>query len=79
MTKLYTSYHFFFFFEFQIDHLASSQGLVIAGYYLANENFRDVSSETGHRVADKIAENFPSACLVVVRIKISVQYQSDLN
>lgn len=46
--------------------MASSKGLVIAGYYLANENFKDVSSETGHKVADKIAENFPSACLVVV-------------
>lgn len=46
--------------------MASSQGLAIAGYYLANENYKDVSSETGHKIADKIAENFPSACLVVV-------------
>lgn len=46
--------------------MATSKGLVIAGYYLANENYRDISSETGHKVADRIAENFSSACLVVV-------------
>ncbi|KAK6630918.1 hypothetical protein RUM44_003090 [Polyplax serrata] len=53
----------------QIDQMATAKGLVIAGYYIANENFRDTSSETGHRVADRIAENFSSACLVVIENK----------
>lgn len=46
--------------------MAASEGRVIAGYYLANENYRDINADVGHKVADKIAENFPSACLVVV-------------
>ncbi|KAL0271022.1 UNVERIFIED_CONTAM: hypothetical protein PYX00_008268 [Menopon gallinae] len=50
----------------QIDQMAASEGRVIAGYYLANENYRDINADVGHKVADKIAENFPSACLVVV-------------
>ncbi|XP_067002432.1 ER membrane protein complex subunit 8/9 homolog [Anabrus simplex] len=51
----------------QIDHMASKNGLVIAGYYLGNENIRDLSYEkAGHRIADKIAENFSNACLIVV-------------
>lgn len=67
MTKCQSIYDYHFIhFNLQIDHMAASKGLVIAGYYLANENYRDTSSEAGHKVADKIAENFPSACLVVV-------------
>ncbi|XP_046992996.1 ER membrane protein complex subunit 8 [Schistocerca americana] len=50
----------------QVDFWASKAGLVIAGYYMANENIRDMSHERGQRVADKIAENFSSACLVVI-------------
>nr|CAD7193887.1 unnamed protein product [Timema douglasi]CAD7573062.1 unnamed protein product [Timema californicum] len=51
----------------QIDHWATSAGFVIAGYYLANENLRDLSHEKmGHRIAEKIADNFSSACLVVI-------------
>ncbi|KAG8224459.1 hypothetical protein J437_LFUL003182 [Ladona fulva] len=51
----------------QLDHLSASSGRVVAGYYLANENLNDLSiDKPGHRVADKIAEFFPSACLVVV-------------
>lgn len=51
----------------QIDHMATTSGLVVAGYYLANENIKDLSYEKcGQRIADKIAENFSSACLVVV-------------
>lgn len=53
--------------------MATAKGLVIAGYYIANENFRDTSSETGHRVADRIAENFSSACLVVVSRQVMKQ------
>jgi hypothetical protein len=26
----------------QIDHMASTSGLVLAGYYLANENIKDL-------------------------------------
>lgn len=51
----------------QIDHMASTSGLVVAGYYLANENIKDLSYEKcGQRIADRIAENFSSACLVVI-------------
>ncbi|XP_069669027.1 ER membrane protein complex subunit 8 [Periplaneta americana] len=51
----------------QIDHMATTSGLVVAGYYLANENIKDLSYEKcGQRIADKIAENFSSACLVVI-------------
>ncbi|XP_071451155.1 ER membrane protein complex subunit 8/9 homolog [Hetaerina americana] len=51
----------------QIDHVAASSSLVVAGYYLANENLNDISTDKpGHRIADKIAENFSPACLVVV-------------
>lgn len=51
----------------QIDQVASSQGLVIAGYYTAHENIRESSLEKAHnRISDKISENFTGACLVVV-------------
>ncbi|KAF5304099.1 hypothetical protein FQA39_LY01884 [Lamprigera yunnana] len=51
----------------QIDQVASSQGLVVAGYYMAHENLRENSIEkANHRISDKIAENFSGACLVVV-------------
>ncbi|EEB14102.1 conserved hypothetical protein [Pediculus humanus corporis] len=63
----------------QIDHMAASKGLVIAGYYIANENFRDISSETGHKIADRIAENFPSACLVVIENKKFPSCHGDSN
>ncbi|XP_023726329.1 ER membrane protein complex subunit 8/9 homolog [Cryptotermes secundus] len=61
----------------QIDHMASTSGLVLAGYYLANENMKDLSYEKcGQRIADKIAENFSSACLVVIdnrRLTLSME------
>uniref|UniRef100_A0A1B6KCN4 MPN domain-containing protein n=1 Tax=Graphocephala atropunctata TaxID=36148 RepID=A0A1B6KCN4_9HEMI len=51
----------------QIDHWASTEGLVISGYYVANENIRDTSiDKPANRIADKIAENNSSACLVVI-------------
>lgn len=52
----------------QISSYAQANGLVIAGYYLANENIKDVSYDKPYqsRIADKIAEYFPSACLVVL-------------
>ncbi|KAF5303376.1 hypothetical protein FQR65_LT08289 [Abscondita terminalis] len=62
----------------QIDQIASAQGLVIAGYYTANENLRENSLEkANHRISDKIAENFNAACLVVVdNCKLSSQLDS---
>uniref|UniRef100_A0A1B6C1U2 MPN domain-containing protein n=1 Tax=Clastoptera arizonana TaxID=38151 RepID=A0A1B6C1U2_9HEMI len=51
----------------QIDQMANSEGLMIAGYYLANENIRDLSiDKPATRIADKIAETFSSACLVLI-------------
>ncbi|KAI5719914.1 hypothetical protein M8J76_016579 [Diaphorina citri] len=52
----------------QISSYAQSNGLVIAGYYLANENIKDVSYDKPYqsRIADKIAEFFPAACLIVL-------------
>lgn len=51
----------------QIDSMTSSSGLIIAGYYVANENIRDLSTDKpANRIADKIAENFSSACLVII-------------
>ncbi|XP_046384163.1 ER membrane protein complex subunit 8 [Ischnura elegans] len=62
----------------QIDHLATSSSLVVAGYYLANENLNDISADKpGHRIADKIAENFSAACLVVVdnrRLSLTMEH-----
>ncbi|KAG8274230.1 ER membrane protein complex subunit 8 [Homalodisca vitripennis] len=50
-----------------IDHWASTEGLVISGYYVANESIRDTSIEKpANRIADKIAEHNSSACLVVI-------------
>ncbi|XP_063235870.1 ER membrane protein complex subunit 8/9 homolog [Bacillus rossius redtenbacheri] len=50
----------------QIDHWASSVGLHIVGYYLANEDIRDLSFERCNRIAEKVADNFSSACMVVI-------------
>ncbi|XP_046736400.1 ER membrane protein complex subunit 8/9 homolog [Diprion similis] len=50
-----------------VDQVAAHQGLLIAGYYLANENISDLSvDKPAHRIADKIAESYASALLVVV-------------
>lgn len=50
-----------------VDQLATSKGLILAGYYLANENINDLSTDRpAHRIADKIAENCSGALLVVV-------------
>ncbi|XP_017780339.1 PREDICTED: ER membrane protein complex subunit 8/9 homolog [Nicrophorus vespilloides] len=59
----------------QIDQVASQAGLTIAGYYTAHENLWDCSFERAqHRIADKIAENCPNACLVVIdNSKLSMQ------
>ncbi|OXU29468.1 hypothetical protein TSAR_009188 [Trichomalopsis sarcophagae] len=51
-----------------VEQLASSQGLVIAGYYLANENINDISTDKpAHRsISEKIVENFSHAVIAVV-------------
>ncbi|XP_076667806.1 ER membrane protein complex subunit 8/9 [Andrena cerasifolii] len=50
-----------------VDQYAMSRGLVLAGYYLANETIHDLSTDKpAHRMADKIAENCGNALLVVV-------------
>ncbi|KAF3423993.1 hypothetical protein E2986_00993 [Frieseomelitta varia] len=50
-----------------VDQFAISKGLVLAGYYLANENINDLSTDKpAHKIADKIAENCGNSLLVVV-------------
>ncbi|XP_012262208.1 ER membrane protein complex subunit 8/9 homolog [Athalia rosae] len=50
-----------------VDQVAARDGLMIAGYYLANENLSDLSIDRpAHKIADKIAENNAAAMLVVV-------------
>ncbi|XP_076244669.1 ER membrane protein complex subunit 8/9 [Calliopsis andreniformis] len=50
-----------------VDQFAASKGLVLAGYYLANETLNDLSTDKpAHRIADKIAENYSNALLVVI-------------
>lgn len=50
--------------------MAAENDLQIVGYYAAAENFYDSSIEKAPagRIADKIAENFPNACFIVVCI-----------
>uniref|UniRef100_A0A224Y8P9 COX4 neighbor n=1 Tax=Rhipicephalus zambeziensis TaxID=60191 RepID=A0A224Y8P9_9ACAR len=51
----------------QIDQHCKNAGLVIAGYYQANEHLRDsLPDQIALRVADKVAENFADACLVMI-------------
>ncbi|XP_014277160.1 ER membrane protein complex subunit 8 [Halyomorpha halys] len=51
----------------QVDTVGASKGFTIAGYYTANETLDDMSIEKpATRIADKIAESFNQACLVVV-------------
>lgn len=50
-----------------VDQLATHHGLVIGGYYLANENLNDLSTDRpAHKIADKIAENYGNALLAVI-------------
>lgn len=51
----------------QVDQAASNENLTIAGYYVANESISDLSiDKAANKIADKIAENFSSACFIVV-------------
>ncbi|XP_034934053.1 ER membrane protein complex subunit 8 [Chelonus insularis] len=50
-----------------VDHFAGQNGMVIAGYYLANELLQDLSTDKpAHRIADKIAETFGPALMAVI-------------
>ncbi|BFG04612.1 ER membrane protein complex subunit 8/9 homolog [Drosophila madeirensis] len=56
----------------QIDAYAEQEGLVIAGYYAAPENFYDnqIDKAPAVKIADKIQDNFKNACLVLVDNKL---------
>ncbi|XP_022221673.1 ER membrane protein complex subunit 8/9 homolog [Drosophila obscura] len=56
----------------QIDAYAEQEGLVIAGYYAAPENFYDnqIDKAPAVKIADKIQENFKNACLALVDNKL---------
>ncbi|KAJ8664491.1 hypothetical protein QAD02_006153 [Eretmocerus hayati] len=51
-----------------VEQVAASQGLMIVGYYLANENINDTSiDKPAHRgISEKIAENFSNAIVAVI-------------
>jgi len=57
----------------QIDEFASNKGLVIAGYYAANENLRDNTFEKAyHKIAEKISANYsPSYMVLINNAKLS--------
>ncbi|KAJ6646330.1 ER membrane protein complex subunit 8/9 like [Pseudolycoriella hygida] len=52
----------------QVEAMAADEGLLIAGYYAAAENFNDSSIEKipGARIPEKIAEHFSNAVCVMV-------------
>ncbi|ALC40941.1 CG3501 [Drosophila busckii] len=58
----------------QIDAYAENQGLVIAGYYAAPENFYDDDMDSfltpASKIAEKIQENYKNACFVVIDNKL---------
>lgn len=56
----------------QIDSYADNEGLVIAGYYAAPENFYDnqIDKVPAAKIADKIQENYKNACFVIVDNKL---------
>ncbi|XP_015111900.1 ER membrane protein complex subunit 8 [Diachasma alloeum] len=50
-----------------VDQFATQNGMVIAGYYLANELLNDLSTDKpAHRIADKIADHFGNAVIAVI-------------
>ncbi|EDW02085.1 ER membrane protein complex subunit 8/9 homolog [Drosophila grimshawi] len=56
----------------QIDTYADGEGLVIAGYYAAPENFYDnqIDKAPAAKIADKIVENYKNACFAIVENKL---------
>lgn len=57
-------------FYMQIDSWANENGLLIVGYYVANEGINDNTIEkcstSSLKIAEKIAEQFSAALLTVV-------------
>lgn len=51
-----------------VDEVATARNLKVVGYYCAHENLNNngIDGVPGVKVADKIAEHFPNACLMVV-------------
>ncbi|XP_052888826.1 ER membrane protein complex subunit 8/9 homolog [Anopheles moucheti] len=63
----------------QVETKASQKGQLIVGYYVGCENFYDNRFERapGIRIADKIAEHCPDACIAVIdnrAISINMRY-----
>lgn len=58
--------------------MASEKGLEIAGYYAACELFDDntIDKAPAPKIADKIAENNPNACFVVLDNTILIDKES---
>ncbi|XP_067613556.1 ER membrane protein complex subunit 8/9 homolog [Eurosta solidaginis] len=56
----------------QVDVYAERENLVIAGYYVAQENFDDNSIEKAPaaKIADKILEHYKNACFVLIDNKL---------
>ncbi|XP_042221344.1 ER membrane protein complex subunit 8-like isoform X2 [Homarus americanus] len=51
----------------QIEQRYKSEGLIIAGYYQANEHIRDnVPDFVALKIAEKIAENNNDSCLIMI-------------
>ena len=64
-----------------VDELASARNLKVVGYYCAHENLNQngIEGAPGIRVADKIAEHFPGACLLVVSLNWKTYKQQLLS
>ncbi|CAH0584524.1 unnamed protein product [Chrysodeixis includens] len=60
----------------QIESVAQANNRIIAGYYAACENFKDntVDKCPGQKIAEKIAEHFPSAVFVVIDNRKMMQH-----
>ncbi|RVE47399.1 hypothetical protein evm_007998 [Chilo suppressalis] len=59
-----------------IETMAQAENCIVAGYYAACENFRDntVDKCPGQKIAEKIAEYFPSAVFIVVDNKRIIRH-----
>ncbi|XP_050421201.1 ER membrane protein complex subunit 8/9 homolog [Adelges cooleyi] len=55
----------------QIDQIANTCNMYIAGYYLANETLDDLSyDKPAHKIMDKIAEHETDICMVVINNRL---------
>lgn len=51
----------------QIDYYCKEKGMVLAGYYQANANYKDWSPDYfAHKIGEKLHENFSDAVLIMV-------------